>query len=88
MVTVTAVARMPTMSTITLVCGVVLVPAVARVLGVCVGLTLVDGSVTGLARAVYGLVGAGPAVVFVLAIVVLGRVVGVSRSGGGGGVRC
>jgi len=63
---------------------VVLVSAVASVLEVCVGLTLVDGSVTGFARAVLG-----PVVALTMVLVlVLGLVASVSRRGAVGRVRC
>ena len=73
MVAVTAVTPVAGMPLVTVVCGVVLVPTAASVLGVCVSLTLVDGSVAGFARAVLGSAGA-----------VLAVVVRVSRCGGVG----
>jgi hypothetical protein len=58
MVAVTAVASMPGMPLVIVVCGVVLVPAAASMLGVCVSPPLLDGSVTSVARTILGFVGA------------------------------
>jgi hypothetical protein len=74
MVTVTAVAPMPAVPALTVVCGVVVVPAVACVLDMCFGLTFLDGSVTGFARAVLG-----PIVVVLPMVVMLKLLVGVPR---------
>ena len=73
MVAVTTVAPMPGVPLATVVCVVVLLPVAASVLSVCVSVTLVDGSVASLARAVLGSM--------------LAVVVGVFRDGGAGRVR-
>jgi hypothetical protein len=76
MVAVTAVAPMPGMPLVIVVCEVVLVPAAASMLGVCVSPPLLDGSVTSVARTILGFVGA-----------VLGVLVGAPECGGIGRAR-
>ena len=75
------------MTLVTAMCGVVLVPAVACVLGVCVSSTLADGSLASFARTALEPVGIALTRVFVLVMAMLTVVVGVSRSGGIGWVR-
>jgi hypothetical protein len=84
MVAVTAVAPMPSMSLITMVCGAALGPVVACMLVVRISPTLVDGSVASFARAVLGPAGVVLTMVFVL---LMAEVVGVSGCGGAGRVR-
>ena len=76
MVAVTAVTAVTGMLLVTVMCGVVVVPAAASVLSVCVSPTLLDGSVTSFARAVLGSVGA-----------VLGVLIAVLECGGIGRAR-
>ena len=68
MVAVTAVPPVPGMPLLAVVRSVVLVPAAASMLGVCVGPPLLDGSVASVVRAILGSMGA-----------VLGVLVGVTR---------
>jgi hypothetical protein len=83
MIAVTAMALMPAVPLLTVVCQVVLVPAAARMLGVCVSPPLLDGSVTSFARAVLGPVRALLTMVSVL-VMAMAVVVGVSRCDGVG----
>ena len=78
------VAAMPAMSPVPAVSCLVLVSGMARVLEMCDGLTLVDGCVTGMARAVRQ-----PVLVALALVGVLGRgsVLGMFRRGAVGRVR-